>query len=111
MTPDKGLNQFESVVAEVVQKVNRSIEGNGQIIHEVSKIPGIEKNVSTIATGLVELTINVNQRFDEQQQQIDHRFEKQQQQIDSLRKEMQKGFQKIDQRFDQIVTLIQTRLT
>ena len=99
MTPDKRLNQLEPIVADVVQKVDRLIEGNGQIINEVSKIPGIEKNVNIVATGLAELTINVNQRFDQQQQQID-----------GLREEMQAGFQKIDQRFDQLVTLIQDRL-
>lgn len=110
MTPDKRLNQIEPVLADVVQKVDRLIEGNGQIIHEVSKLPGIEKNVSVVAFGLAELTINVNQRFD----QIDGRFEQQQQQIDDLREEMQKEFQQLDtkmnQRFDQIVTLIQDRL-
>lgn len=113
MTPDKRLNQLEPIVADVVQKVDRLIEGNGQIINEVSKIPGIEKNVNIIATGLAELTINVNQQFSQVNQrfgQLDQRFDQQQQQIDGLRGEMQVGFQKIDQRFDQLVPLIQDRL-
>lgn len=95
MTPDKRLNQSEPVVADVVQKVDRLIEGNGQIIHEASKIPGIEKNVSTIAIGLVELTINVNQRFDEvsnQFTQVNDRFEQ------------------VDDRFDQLIMLIRSGL-
>ena len=71
ITPDKRLNQLEPKVAHVVQKVDRLIEGNSQIINEVSKIPGIEKKVNVIDTGLAELTISVNQRFE----QVDQRFD------------------------------------
>ncbi|GAB4050872.1 hypothetical protein [Spirosoma litoris] len=48
MTPDKRLNQIEPVLADFVQKVDRLIEGNGQIINEVSKIPGIESKLADI---------------------------------------------------------------
>ncbi|GAB4022292.1 hypothetical protein GCM10028808_69600 [Spirosoma migulaei] len=48
MTPDKRLNQIEPVLADFVQKVDRLIEGNGQIINEVSKISGIEQQVAKI---------------------------------------------------------------
>lgn len=93
MTPDKRLNQIEPVLADFVQKVDRLIEGNGQIINEASKIAGIEQQVAKIpeienkiadiqqqvakipsiertvaitAKGLAELTI----RFDQFQQEL-----------------------------------------
>lgn len=40
MTPDRRLNQLEPIVAVVLQKVDRLIEGNGQIINEVSNDTG-----------------------------------------------------------------------
>lgn len=124
MTPEKRLNQLEPIVADVARKVDRLIESNGLILNEVSKIPLLEKNVSIIeknvhkiATGLAELTIHVNQRFAQQQIYMDQRFERietrldqQQQQIDTLRSEMQEGFKQVNNRFDQLFTLITDRL-
>lgn len=117
MTPEKRLNQIETELADVVQKVDRIIEGNGQIIGEVSKIPGIgrkvlnieretarisgieretakipgvERTVSITAKGLNNLTTNVNKRFDQQQNQIN-----------DLRLEIKQQFTEVNQRFDQ----------
>ena len=100
MTPERRFNQIEPILADVVQKVDRLIEGNGNIIDEVSKIPGIEKETSKIsgieketskisgieqetaripgiertvsitAKGLIDLTTSVNKRFDQLQQDV-----------------------------------------
>lgn len=114
MTPNRRFNQIEPVLADVVQKVDRLIEGNGQIIDQVSKIsgietkvagietnvsvieqettkiPGIERTVSITAKGLIDLTTDVNKRFDQQQNQIN-----------DLRQEMKQQFTEVNQRFDQ----------
>ena len=113
MTPEGRFNQIEPVLADVVQKVDRLIEANGQIITEVSKIPGIERTVSITAKGVVDLTANMNTRFD----QTRLRFDQQQGQISDLQHEMNQGFNEVkqqfaevNQRFDQLITLIQERL-
>lgn len=112
MTPERRFNQIEPILADVVQKVDRLIETNGQIINEVSKIsgieretarisgieketvkiPGIERTVSITAKGLVNLTTNVNQRFDQQQnqindlrQEINQRFDRFQQDVTDVK--------------------------
>ena len=166
MTPEKRLNQIEPVIAEVAQKVDRLIEGIGQIIVEVSKIEGIEQELAKIANieqevakivgieykvagiekevakiagiekevakiagiekevakiagiekevakiagiertgaitakGLADLTIRVGDQFDF----VTMRFDQQQYQINDLRQEM-------NQKFDQILTLLQEKL-
>ena len=85
MTPDKRLNQIEPVLADVVQKVDRLIEGNGQIINEVSKIPGIERTVSITAKGLADLTIITNNRFDQLHQDVNQRFDQLQQDVTDVK--------------------------
>lgn len=48
MTPNERLDQLEPLLADSLQKIDRLIEGQSQIINEVSKIPGIESKVSGI---------------------------------------------------------------
>ena len=98
MTPDKRLNQIEPVLADVVQKVDRLIEGNGQIIHEVSKIPGIERTVLITAKGLADLTISVNQRFNS----VDERFNSVDEHFDQFQQEVNQQFEGVNQRFGQL---------
>ncbi|MVM33145.1 hypothetical protein GO755_24100 [Spirosoma sp. HMF4905] len=95
MTPDKRLNQLEPIVADVLQKVDRLIEGNGQIINEVSKIPGIEKKVNVIATGLAELTIDVQEGFANIRQEISQVDDKISRVDENIRQEISKVDNKI----------------
>ncbi len=120
MTPDKRLGQIEPVLSDVVQKVDRLIETNGQILDLAVKN---ESTGRITANGLAGLTVKVNQiasdqaelRQEVQQIASDQAGLRQEvQQIASdqagLRQEVQQGFQEINQRFDQLVSLIQERL-
>lgn len=70
MTSERRFNPIETVLADVVQKVDRLIGANGHIITDVSKIPDIERTVSIMAKGLIDLTTSVNKRFDLLQQDV-----------------------------------------
>ena len=70
MTPDERLDQLEPALADGLQKIDRLIENQGLLVNDVSKIPGIEKNIGVVAKGVIDLTANVNSRFDEVQQDI-----------------------------------------
>jgi hypothetical protein len=65
MTPDRRLDQLEPEVAEVLQKTDRLIEGQGQIINEVSKIPGIEANTTKTAQAVAKLTVSTQRQYEE----------------------------------------------
>ena len=60
MTPDKRLNQIEPIIAEVAQKVDRLVDTTGTILHETSKIQGIEEKVGDIDTKVSELDTKVS---------------------------------------------------
>ncbi len=71
MTPEKRLNQIEPELAEVIQKVDRLIESNGQILElavntkaeltEVKEIVGgLKDTVSTIETTIGDLKTDVS---------------------------------------------------
>lgn len=65
MTPNRRLDQLEPVMADVLQKVDRLIEGHGQIITEVSKIPTVEANTTKTAQAVAKLTISTQQQYEE----------------------------------------------
>lgn len=75
MTPDKRLDQLEPVVADVLRKVDRLIEGQGQIINEVSKISeitnqvskisAIDKKATTTAEAVAKLTVTTQRQYEE----------------------------------------------
>ena len=46
MTPNERLDQLEPLLADGLQKIDRLIEGQSQIIGEVSKISGMESKIS-----------------------------------------------------------------
>lgn len=67
MTPDKRLDQVEPILADVLQKVDRLIEGQGQIIDLVSQtkaeLDQVKKTGEVTANGLANLTTYVQQGF------------------------------------------------
>lgn len=99
MTPDKRLDQLESVVADTAQKLDRVIETNGQILEVALRS---DANAEIAAKGVANLTVG----FNEFRQEVREGFQQIDQKIDletgSLRQE-------INQRFDQLVTLIEER--
>ncbi len=101
MTPDHRLDQIEPVVADTAQKVDRLIETNGQILDVA--VRG-DANAELAAKGVANLTVS----FNEFRQEVRGGFEQINQKIDTetgiLRQEM-------NQRFDQLVTLIRERLS
>lgn len=101
MTPDRRLDQLEPVVADTAQKVDRLIETNGQILDVA--VRG-DANAELAAKGIANLTVS----FNEFKREVREGFEQINQKIDtevgSLRQEM-------NQRFDQLITLIQKRLS
>ena len=99
MTPDKRLNQLEPVVADTAQKVDRLIETNGQILDVA--VRG-DANAELAAKGVANLTVN----FNEFRQEVREGFQQINQKIDT---EVSSLRQEINQRFDQLVTLIQER--
>jgi hypothetical protein len=58
MTPDKRLDQLEPLVADVLQKVDRLIEGQGHILEIAMRA---DQNADIAARGVANLTIAVNQ--------------------------------------------------
>jgi hypothetical protein len=100
MTPDRRLDQLEPVVADTAQKVDRLVETNGQILDVA--VRG-DANAELAAKGIANLTVS----FNEFRQEVREGFEQVNQKVDTevniLRQEM-------NQRFDQLVTLIQERL-
>ena len=75
MTPHRRLDQLEPVVADVLQKVDRLIEGHGQIITEVSKIPGIETNTNNTAEAVAKLTVSTQRQYEELKSQTQSQYE------------------------------------
>ncbi|GAB4028267.1 hypothetical protein [Spirosoma gilvum] len=88
MTPNQRLDQLEPLMAESLQKIDRLIEGQGQILEIATRA---DQKADTTAKGLANLTVQMGQQFDKQQQQIDE-----------LRQEMREGFMAVDQKFDQV---------
>ena len=77
MTPDKRLNQIEPVMADVLQKTDRLIEGQGQIIEIATRA---DQNANTAAKGVANLTVTTQKRLD----QIDNRFDQVDSRFDQL---------------------------
>ncbi|WP_373512689.1 hypothetical protein [Persicitalea sp.] len=65
MTPNERFDQLEPLLADSLQKIDRLIEGQSQIIGEVSKIPGMESNITKTAEALAKLTVSTQQQYEE----------------------------------------------
>lgn len=72
MTPDRRLDQLEPVMADVLQKVDRLIEGHGQLVELVidtkAELDQVKRTSEITATGLANLTTYVQEGFANMQQ-------------------------------------------
>lgn len=101
MTPDRRLDQLEPLMADVLQKTDRLIEGQGKILDVAVRA---DQNAETTARGVANLTIEVNEFRQEVRQGFGMIEQKLNAEINGLRQEM-------NQRFDQLIKLIENRLS
>lgn len=92
MNPEERLDQIEPLMADGLQKIDRLIEGQGKLVDLATKT---DQKAETTAKGVGKLTLKVNRLADDQTE---------------FRQEVKQGFTEINQRFDQLVTLMQERL-
>ncbi|GAB4023093.1 hypothetical protein [Spirosoma koreense] len=64
MNPERKLDQLEPLVAESLQKIDRLIEEQGQIVSEVARIPELERTVAITAKAVADLKVSTQRRFD-----------------------------------------------
>lgn len=62
MTPDDRLDQLEPLMADSLQKIDRLIEGQGQLIEVATRA---DQNANTAARGVAKLTISTQQQFEQ----------------------------------------------
>lgn len=136
MTPDRRLDQLEPLMADSLQKTDRLIEGQGQLTEIATRA---DQNADTAARGVANLTLQTQQSFIEVRRditlvdgkltqvdgklaQVDAKVNQIAEDQAELRQEMQKNITQVDekvdslrtemnQRFDQLITLIQERLS
>ncbi|WP_461137195.1 hypothetical protein [Spirosoma lituiforme] len=69
MTPDRRLDQLEPLMADVLQKVDRLIEGQGQLIELATstkaELEQVKATGEITASGLANLTTYVQKGFDD----------------------------------------------
>jgi hypothetical protein len=61
MTPDRRLDQLEPLMADALQKIDRLIEGQGQILEVATRG---EQKADTTAKGVADLTISTQNQFE-----------------------------------------------
>ncbi len=103
MIPNRRLDQLEPLVADVLQKVDQLIEGQGQLVELAVRA---DQNAEVAARGIGKLTVNTQQGFTNVRRDIAQVDLK----VDDLRQEINQQFTEVNQRFDQLITLIQERL-
>ena len=91
MTPDRRLDQLEPLMADSLQKTDRLIEGQGQLLDITTRT---EQKADTTAKGLANLTIKLNQVTDNQTE---------------FQEEVRKEFQQVNQKFDLIIDLLRQK--
>lgn len=62
MTPDRRLDQLEPLMADVLQKTDRLIEGQGKILDVAVQA---DQNAETAARGVANLTTSTQKQLDE----------------------------------------------
>lgn len=114
MKPDRRLDQLEPLMADALQKIDRLIEGQGQILDIAIRA---DQKADITAKGLANLTIKVNDIADKQaefHQEVNQRFDGVNQRFEDLNQKIDTEIgglrQEMNQRFDQLVTLIMDRL-
>ncbi|WP_421828201.1 hypothetical protein [Larkinella sp.] len=107
MTEKERLDQLEPLVAEIALKQDRMLGQIGMIVDQVSlhtvrlddltrRVTSTEKKIDTLASGLANVTIDLN----ETRQEIRNRLD----QVDQRFDKIDQRFDKIDQRFDKLET-------
>lgn len=61
MTPDKRLDQLEPLVADVLQKVDRLIEGQGRLVELVVEAKELATNANQLAVSTHELAVTTHE--------------------------------------------------
>lgn len=89
MTPDRRLDQIEPLIADVLQKVDRLIEGQGQLVELATstkaELEQVKKTGEITASGLAKLTLLFNSLQDEIRQRFDKSDQAQQEILTLLR--------------------------
>lgn len=62
MTPDRRLDQIEPLIADVLQKVDRLVEGQGQILELSVRA---DQKADSIAKGVIELTLSTQRQYED----------------------------------------------
>ena len=95
MTPEKRLNQIEPELAEVIQKVDRLIESNGQILELALNTKAAGEST---ARAVANLTVSTQVRFE----QVNTRFDG----VDARFDGVDARFDQVGTRFDEVDTQI-----
>lgn len=111
MTPDRRLDQVEPALAEGLQKIDRLVDGQGKLVDLTTST---DRKADTTAKGVVNLTLKADQIAKDQAElrqelqkdivQVDGKVNQVDEKVDRLRTEM-------NQRFDELITLIRERLS
>ncbi|HEX9957853.1 MAG TPA: hypothetical protein VGA96_11360 [Fibrella sp.] len=62
MTPDRRLDQIEPLIADVLQKADRLIEGQGQLLDVAVRA---DQKADTMARGVADLTRSTQNQFEQ----------------------------------------------
>lgn len=127
MTEKERLDQLEPLVAEIALKQDRMLGQIGMIVDQVSlhtvrlddltrRVTSTEKKIDSLANGLANVTIDLNETRHEMRQrfiQVEERFDKFEQRFDKFeqrfeRMETQMG--KVDQTQELILMLLKEHL-
>ena len=62
MTPDRRLDQLEPLMADSLQKIDRLIEGQGQLTELATRT---DQKAETTAKGVAELTVSTQRQYED----------------------------------------------
>ena len=62
MTPDRRLDQLEPLIADSLQKIDRLIQGQGQLLEVATRT---EQKADITAKGVAELTISTQRQYED----------------------------------------------
>ena len=110
MTEKERLDQLEPLVADIALKQDRMLGQIGMIVDQVSlhtvrlddltrRVTSSEKKIDSLANGLANVTINLN----ETRQEMRQRFDK----VEQRFVQVEQRFDKVDLRFDKLETQIE----
>ncbi len=106
MTPDRRLDQLEPLIADGLQKIDRLIEGQGQLLDVATRADG---KADTTAKGVANLTIAVQEGFTTARAEIAQANQRIDDGITTFRQEVKQEFQQVNQKFDLIIDLLRQR--